>query len=119
MLEILPSKEPSTVMVEFSGKATKEDAEKLDRYVQERFREDEAFNSLAIIHEIDGFTIKGLTSGMKFDAKRWKQFNKIAVVSEKNWLDTLTEWGSYLPGIASRHFAKDEMDKAWEWLTQP
>lgn len=116
MLLIHPSREESTVVVEFSGTATQDDAQRLDRHVRDRFSEDEAFNILAIIHDVDGSTIKGLRSGMEFDAKRWKQFNKIAVVSEKNWLDMLTELGNYLPGIESRHFKKGERDQAWEWI---
>ncbi|MFT9849960.1 SpoIIAA family protein [Aneurinibacillus sp. REN35] len=118
MLLIHPSREESTVVVEFSGTATQDDAQRLDRHVKERFSEDEAFNILAIIQDIDGSTVKGMTSGIKFDAKRWKQFNKIAVVSEKKWLDTLTELSSYLPGIDSRHFEKDQLDEAWNWLVQ-
>ncbi|WP_267897311.1 SpoIIAA family protein [Peribacillus saganii] len=51
-------------------------------------------------------------------AKRWKQFNKFPVISEKEWIGTLAELGNYLPGIKSKHFKKEELEQAWDWITK-
>ncbi|PLS15967.1 STAS/SEC14 domain-containing protein [Bacillus sp. M6-12] len=118
MLTILQSRHAKTIALEFEGKATKEDAVNLDSHVKERFKDSEEFNILAIMHDVDGSTLKGMTNGIKFDAKRWKQFNKFAVISEKEWIGTLAELGKYLPGIESKHFRKDELEEAWEWIAK-
>ncbi|PLT32087.1 STAS/SEC14 domain-containing protein [Bacillus sp. V5-8f] len=71
-----------TIAIEFDGKATKEDAMILDNYVRSNFQENEKFNILAIMHGLDGMTVRGIVDGVKFDAKRWMQFNKFAVISD-------------------------------------
>ncbi|PLR75971.1 STAS/SEC14 domain-containing protein [Bacillus sp. V3-13] len=116
MITFLPSNNSSTITLEFDGKATKEDAEKLDNYVKTHFTDNQKFNIIAIIHDIDGSTIKGVVDGVKFDAKRWRQFNKFAVVSEKDWLAALTMLGNYLPGIEAKHFAKGQLEEARRWI---
>ncbi|MBM7693926.1 hypothetical protein JOC77_003370 [Peribacillus deserti] len=116
MLSILPSRYDDTIAVEFSGKAIKEDAEKLEQNVQQRFNDHTHFNILAVMQDLDGSTFQGMVHGLKFDAKRWSQFNKFAVISEKNWLKNAAQLGNILPGIKSKHFTKDQVEEAWDWI---
>ncbi|WP_233269506.1 STAS/SEC14 domain-containing protein [Alteribacillus sp. YIM 98480] len=118
MLKIHPSPEASTIAVEFEGKATQEDARVLDNHVKAHFKDHETFNVLAVMHDIDGSTLKGAIEGVKFDTKRWNQFKKFAVVSEKKTVETSAELGNLLPGIKSKHFKKDELEAAWNWLKE-
>ncbi|PWA09686.1 STAS/SEC14 domain-containing protein [Pueribacillus theae] len=118
MLSFLPSKDEKTIAIQFEGKATKEDAENLDNKVEELFRSEEPFNILAILYEVEGSTVKGMMEGIKFDAKRWKQLQKLAVVSDREWVARMTNIGKYLPGIQSKHFEKDELEQAWEWIKE-
>ena len=116
MLSFIPSRDERTIAVEFSGAATREDAEKLERYVREAFGEDREFNIFAKMHEVDGTTLMGLAYGMKFDAKRWSQFRKFAVVTDLKWLEAVTELGKFLPGLEARHFSSEEEEAAWAWI---
>ncbi|WP_408008000.1 STAS/SEC14 domain-containing protein [Pseudalkalibacillus sp. A8] len=118
MLKIIPSRDESTVALEIEGDAKEEDTDKLNQYVQANFGENESFNMLAIFHDLDSATFKGLVKGMKFDTKRWDQFNKFAIVSGKKSIETFTKMGDYLPGVTAKHFKKDEQDQAWLWIKQ-
>ncbi|PLR95726.1 STAS/SEC14 domain-containing protein [Bacillus sp. T33-2] len=118
MITFRPSRDLSTIALEFEGNATKQDAEKLDDYVKTSFTEDQKFNILAVIHDVDGSTLRGVVDGVKFDAKRWRQFNKFAVVSELDWLAAMTMLGNYLPGIEAKHFGQDQIEEAWDWIKQ-
>ncbi|WP_245917909.1 STAS/SEC14 domain-containing protein [Alteribacillus bidgolensis] len=104
------------MLVEFEGKTTQEDARALDNHVETHFKDNEPFNVIAVMHDIDGTTLKGVIEGVKFDTKRWNQLNKFAVVSEKKTVETSAELGDLLPGIKSKHFNKDELEEAWNWL---
>ncbi|WP_110926584.1 SpoIIAA family protein [Bacillus massiliglaciei] len=115
MLRIMPSKDERVLAVEFDGKAAGEDAAVLDAHVNEKFG-DREFNVLAVIRDVDGSTLKGLVEGMKFDAKKWKQFQKFAVVGDKNWIKAAASVGNLLPGIEAKHFNMDETEEAWSWL---
>ena len=116
MIDFIPSRDETTIAVEFSGKATKEDAELLDKTAQEKFGKEEKFNIYAVMQNVDGTSLKGMIDGMKVDAKRWKQYNKIAVISDKDWIQKAGGLGDYLPGIEVEHFEKNESEAAWEWL---
>jgi hypothetical protein len=116
MLEILNSRDPSTLVVSFAGQATKEDAETLDRNVQVQFKEDEKFNVLAFINEIDGTDLPGIINGFKVDIKRWNQFNQIAIISETELAGNLASFANYLPGIRVKYFKPYEEEDPWNWI---
>lgn len=118
MLEILKSRDPSTVALSFEGKATREDAERLDEHVKFHFREDEKFNVLAFINEIDGTTIPGVINGLKVDMKRWNQFNNFAIISDKELVGNLASLANYLPGLRVKYFKADQLGEAWEWILE-
>lgn len=115
MITFLPSKSTSSIAVEFTGRATKEDAVLLDERVAQSFNGDK-FNVLAIVHDIDGMTWKGIIDGVQFDAKHWSQFQKFAIVSDEKWIGTAANLGHYLPGIKAKQFNSNEVEEAWEWL---
>ncbi|SDL64004.1 STAS/SEC14 domain-containing protein [Sediminibacillus halophilus] len=118
MLSFLPSQDEKTIAVQFKGEATKEDAERLEQHVKEHFPEGNSFNVLAIIHDIKGSSLKGMVEGIKFDAKHWEQFSKLAAVTDKDSVDSLTKIAKYLPGITVKRFDKEELAEAWDWLQE-
>ncbi|WP_010651692.1 STAS/SEC14 domain-containing protein [Oceanobacillus massiliensis] len=118
MFQFLPSREPSTIAVQVRGKVTKEDAENLEQYVKKEFGDDTPFNILAIFLDVGGTTFQGITEGSKFDAKRWGQFRKFAVVSDKNLMKVSAKLGDYLPGITVEYFEVDQVEEAWNWIKE-
>lgn len=119
MLEILKSRDPFTVVISFEGKATKEDAMRMDEHVKVHFKENEMFNVLAFIKEIDGTNIPGLINGLKVDMKRWNQFNKFAIISDQDLVGNLASLANYLPGLRVKYFKEDQVEEAWEWILEP
>lgn len=116
MLQIIPSRDMMTVAVLFSGKATQSDADKLERYVAENYGNNQRFNILAIIRDVDGTNLMGMVSGLKFDAKRLNQFNKIAAVSNLQWLQSMANLGNMIPTLEVKAFSEQDLEKAWAWV---
>ena len=116
MLEILPSKDITTVAVQFSGKATQADADKLESYVAKHYGTNRKFNILAIIRDVDGTNLMGMMSGLKFDAKRMNQFSKIAAVSNLQWVQSMANLGNMMPNLEVKAFSEEEIEKAWGWI---
>lgn len=116
MLQIIPSRDMMTVAVLFSGKATQSDADKLERYVSENYGNNQRFNILAIIRDVDGTNLMGMVSGLKFDAKRLNQFNKIAAVSNLQWLQSMANLGNMIPTLEVKAFSEQDLEKAWAWV---
>lgn len=118
MLTFIPSRDERTIAVEFSGKATAEDAEKMDQAVREKYAENEKFNILAIIKDLDGTSVMGVVRGFKVDVEHWRQYNKAAFVSDKDWLNMSTNVQAILPGIKAKHFQPEELEAAWKWVQE-
>ena len=116
MLEILPSKDMMTVAVRFSGKATQADADQLERYVAKHYGNNQKFNILAVIRDVDGTNLMGMISGLKFDAKRMNQFHKIAAVSDLQWVQSMANLGNMMPNLEVKAFAEKDLEKAWGWV---
>lgn len=118
MLTLVPSKDMETIALEFHGKATEEELEKLDKVIQEKFDDKGKFNIYLIVHYFDGASFQSMLEGMKMDVKRWSQYHKMAIISEERWLKPMAEFSNLLPGIKAEHFKMDEMEKAWEWIKE-
>ncbi|PSL40280.1 SpoIIAA-like protein [Planomicrobium soli] len=116
MLTLVPSKDIRTIAVEVNGKVRKEDMEKLDKVIQEKFEEDGKFNVYAVVYDFDGAAFKAVAEEVKIDIKRWSQYGKLAVVSDNKGLKGLTEASGYLPGVKTKHFSLEEMEEAWGWI---
>jgi len=116
MLEIIPSRDMMTVAVQFSGKATQNDADKLERYIAEHYGSSQKFNILAIIRDVEGTNLMGMVSGLKFDAKRLNQINKIAAVSNLQWVQSMASLGNMLPTLELKAFSEQDLEKAWAWV---
>ncbi|TWT04426.1 STAS/SEC14 domain-containing protein [Planococcus sp. CPCC 101016] len=116
MLSFIPSQDSQTLAFEISGTVTKEDLKKLEQAIEEQFSEDQQFNAYAIMQQPEMPTLKAIAEEAKIDMKRWSQYHKLAVVSEKNWLETMTNLSDFLPGIKAKHFKMNEMKQAWSWI---
>lgn len=116
MLTLVPSKDVHTIAVEVDGKVKKEDMEKLDKVIQEKFEEDGTFNVYAVVYDFDGATFKAVAEELKIDVKRWSQYAKLAVISDNSMIKGLTEASGYLPKVKTKHFPLTEMDSAWDWI---
>lgn len=118
MLSFVTSKDEQTLAIEVEGKVTKDDLKKFDNVVFEKFRNDEKFNVYAVIGDIDAPTAGAIFEELAVDAKRWSQYNKLAVVSEKDWLDKASGVIDKLPGVQAEHFPIDQMEAAWDWIKE-
>ncbi|ANU09129.1 hypothetical protein A1A1_00485 [Planococcus antarcticus DSM 14505] len=118
MLSFIPSQDLQTIAFEVSGTVTKEDLRKLEQAIKEQFPGDQQFNAFAIMQQVEMPTIKALLEEAKIDSKHWSQYNKLAIISERNFLEKMTELSDLLPGIKAEHFHMEEMEQAWSWIKQ-
>lgn len=118
MLSFIPSLDSQTIAFEIIGQVTKEDLLKLKNVIEEQFPGEQSFNALAILQQAKLPTVAAIVEEVKIDLKHWGQYNKLAVISEKNILEKVAELGDFLPGIKSRHFHMEEIDQAWDWLKE-
>ncbi|MBF6634966.1 MAG: STAS/SEC14 domain-containing protein [Planococcus sp. (in: Bacteria)] len=118
MLSFVPSKDTETIAIEFEGAATKEDALKINKIIQEKFADKGKFNIYAIINETDGIPFTGLEQSMQVNMDAWNQFHKFAVISSAHMPGHVAEMENLLPKLEIKHFQLDEMNEAWNWIQE-
>ncbi|MBT2571361.1 STAS/SEC14 domain-containing protein [Planococcus sp. ISL-110] len=118
MLSFVPSKDMETIAIEFEGTATKEDAAKINKIIQEKFADKGKFNIYAVINDVQSSTFTGLGESMQVNMNAWNQFHKFAVISSTHLEGQLTEMENLLPKLKVKHFEMDEMNEAWEWIQE-
>ncbi|MRH42139.1 STAS/SEC14 domain-containing protein [Aquibacillus halophilus] len=116
MITLTTNNLESVVEVNVDGKITETDMEEFKEYFKLKKAADGKINLLLVIKEIEGYSMQGLIEDLKFEANHWKDVNKIAVTSDKKWLEIATKIGSYLPKIETKHFDRGQRDQALDWL---
>lgn len=118
MLTLVPSKDMKTIAVEIEGRVTEDDLLKLDKVIQEKFKDKGEFNVYAILYHFDGPSFKALAEEMKIDVKRWSQYNKLAVISDDKMIEKFVEASDMLPSSKTKHFGINQMEAGWEWIKE-
>lgn len=118
MLSFVPSKDTETIAIEFEGAATKEDALKINKIIQEKFADKGKFNIYAVINEVEGTAFTGFEDSLQVNMDAWNQFHKFAVISSTHMMDQVAEMENLLPKLEVKHFQMDEMNEAWEWIQE-
>ncbi|MDL4843116.1 SpoIIAA family protein [Aquibacillus rhizosphaerae] len=102
--------------INVDGKITSSDMEKFKSHFKRQKEMHEKVNLLLVIHDIKGYSFQNLMDDLKFEANNWKEFGKIAVLSDKKSIATATKIGGYLPKINMKHFDMNERNQATDWL---
>lgn len=97
---------------------TKEDAEKFYSFLKEGTQDGQKLRILGIVNDFPGLKdLKAFGATAKMKVKAIKGIQKYAVLSDRDWAETLLPVGNFLsPGIPMKHFDLDEKDEAIAWL---
>lgn len=68
------------------------------------------------MNDFDGWTAESLWTDVKFDFKHTDDFEKIAIVGRKEWMDWMTQMMKPFTSADVRFFSLKERDLAKEWI---
>jgi hypothetical protein len=115
MLEIKETVDKSMLEIEVKGEVTKEDYDRLEKAIEKRLSETDKVNMYCKIIDISGITAEAILSDFKLFAKYYNKIEKIAIVSDKEWVEWVSKLGAVLP-MEVMHFDTDEKEMALRWL---
>ncbi|GGM24427.1 hypothetical protein GCM10011351_07750 [Paraliobacillus quinghaiensis] len=105
----------NVIEIEVEGAIMEQDIKDFEHYFEEKKAEQGKINLLMVLNGVR-YSTKGLIEDFKFDKNHWDDFNKIAVVSDKKWIEFGTKVMEIFPKVEVEHFNKDEREKALAWL---
>jgi hypothetical protein len=117
MLHLLPRMPPGTVGVEVVGNVSEEDYRQvLAPALAEALQRREVRLLYVLGKDFDSFSARGTSETTKLWAKHLKDWERVAVVSDADWLENTAGLVSRLVPGQVKVFETDEIDEAKAWL---
>lgn len=104
--------------VHLTGKLDKSDYDKFVPTSEELIREFGKIRILVEMHDFEGWEAGALWEDMKWNAKHFKDIERLAVVGEKSWHRWMTSFCKPFTTATVRYFTLDQLMAARDWLDE-
>jgi len=104
--------------IHLSGKIHREDYEKYAPQIERIIEEHGKVRVLVLMEDFHGWDAAGLWRDIKFDAKHFRDFDRIALVGERTWEKGMAKFCKPFTTAKIRYFAPDEIEQAREWIKE-
>ncbi len=108
--------EGKVLEIHMTGKLAKQDYEQFVPTVEKLINEHGKIRLLVEMRDFHGWTAGGLWQDIKFDAKHFKHFDRIAMVGEKKWQHGMSMFCQPFTAAKIRYFEHDSIEQARNWL---
>ncbi len=107
----------STLGFEFSGRVDDKDYEEFVPRVDAAVAEFGQVDILIHFHGFSGWDLAGFWHDVRFTADHYNKVRRFAVIGESSWQHAVIELGKPLTGAKVRYFSEDEVNEAWNWVS--
>jgi len=116
MIEIGHKPALNLVTIRVRGELDQDDREKMIPEVENAIEQSRgALRAVVVLDNLKDWDLRALWTDLKFDARHFNDFQRIAVLGDPK----LDEWGTEASALVTaadvRYFTIDEYDKAQEW----
>ncbi len=120
MLKLIQDMPDNVVAVSADGKVTGEDYEKvLIPAIEEKLKKHDKIRMLYMLGpEYAGFTADAVWDDAKVGIRHMTAFEKVAVVSDVNWIVHATKFFSFMMPCQVKVFGNDKLDEAKGWIRE-
>ena len=117
-ITLIPHKPDKIVGLNIDGRIEAEDIDLVVKSIETRLQQGEKLRIYAEVNNWSGMSLEAFIKDLKFSLQHFKDFEKEAVVSDRQWLKSLAAVGNTLfSSIEVKHFTFAERDKALEWIS--
>lgn len=100
------------------GKVTREDFDTIAPRLENFIEKHGTVRLLEEIRNFSGFELSLLWDNMKFSFGHMKNFDRVAVVTDKRWIKNWTKLGNTFINAEVEAFELDEIEDARAWLRE-
>lgn len=102
--------------VVISGKTIATDYDQLNPLLEKHKKMHGTIKLYVEIDDLD-YTAHAMWEDLKTGLHYWRDFNFVALVTDKKWLDkSLEAFGAVIPGLKIKGFDLEERQRALDWL---
>ena len=119
MLTLIPFQDDRVVGARISGKITRPEFDIVAAALEEALARHDRVRFYVEMETFGGVAMDALFEDLKFGLRHWQQFEREAVVTDKDWMRRLGVLADkLLPSIEVKVFACDEQDSANAWICE-
>jgi SpoIIAA-like len=116
MYRILDESEGRIVGIRVEGKLSAEEYELLNGYLEHLMQEVGPINFLCDMAKFEGVNGQALWKEMSDHLPNAQDYQRIAVVGNRRWLEGGPEVSVPWPMAQFKYFTPEQTDEAWHWL---
>ena len=99
-----------------TGKNTATDYDQLNPLIEKHKKMHGTIKFYVQIEDLD-YSAHAIWEDLKIGLHYWRDFNFVAIVTDKKWVDTTIEaLSTVIPGLKVKGFRLEERQKALDWL---
>jgi hypothetical protein len=119
MFEILEQGEGRVVGLKVTGKITAADMTAMTRRLEAEIAGTQGpIRLLSDVSDFDGMEVAAFWQDLTFSLKHLGDFDRVAVVGTKTWIEWWTKGLSPFIKAEARCFPPEAIDQAWAWLRE-
>ena len=118
MLTLLAPVQGKVVSVRAEGRLTDADYKAFLPTLEAVIEEHGKARLLVDMTLFEGWDLHGAWDDLVFELRHWRDFERLALVTETEHADWTLKLADFLTGEETRFFAPDETDAAWKWLEE-
>lgn len=116
-IKLIPHKLDRIIGLDINGRIEAKDIQRVIPSLEKKLRQKERLRIYVEVHNWSGISLGAFIQNLKFSLQHYQDFEKKAIVSDRQWLESLAAISNTLfPSIEVKHFTLDEKDKALEWI---
>ncbi|MBD1398361.1 STAS/SEC14 domain-containing protein [Pontibacter sp. JH31] len=116
MLQLLEESKEDLVALRLTGSIDKYDYQVMLPILEEKIKQYGKVRVYAELQEVEDLSLRALWEDLKFDFRHAADFNRVAIVGNRKWLDWLTVMASPFTTAKVKYFEHIDRDKALHWI---
>lgn len=106
----------NTIAYVFDGPMDDAKTDELRRQIENKFQYHKTINIYLEDQGIQYFTLYSVLVGIIFPLKHSKRFNKVAMVTDRNWIHLLSTMNGFFVSAEVRNFKTEDRVEAMDWI---
>ena len=118
MIHLITEEYEDTVAMKMTGDITKKDYDIIIPVIEDKIKRFEKINLYCEVENVSSLNPGAIWEDLKFDAKHYKSFERVAVVGAKDWLEWLSKFAKPFTTASINYYDTSQKAKAMAWVVQ-
>lgn len=117
-VQLAEEKKGKVITVHITGRLTRADYEQFVPQIEQAIRDHGQIRVLVVMDDFAGWDMAALWEDIKFDARHFRDVERIAMVGDKRWQQGMAAFCKPFTTAEIRYFERSELPDAHLWIEE-